>query len=242
MSKLNHTYPIIVVSLFDGDPAMHVAQKLKFDPANNWRQFTDADFRRQEDLKSVQSLHCDLISLGYRDAALRCTNDRFDYSSQADIQLNTTGLADLDIPCGLEQALVSILTPADILLAPLGIGGHVDHLITLKCALSLQNPLALYAEFPYALGVGSSEIAARGQALGLELREQAFICSWHTWLSAASLYRSQVVRLFAGAKPFINSLSRFADQHGDTAYCRIWCTAAANLAGEPSAANSAGSA
>jgi hypothetical protein len=47
---------------------------------------------------------------------------------------------------------VAGLTPADLVLAPLGVGRHVDHLITRRAARELGRPIrtVYYSDFPYS--------------------------------------------------------------------------------------------
>ncbi|WP_020405412.1 PIG-L deacetylase family protein [Hahella ganghwensis] len=242
MHELSDRYEVVVVSLFDGDPETTAVELLNADSEHKWRQFTDAKFRRTEDAKAVRALNARLFSLEYPDAALRCSDDRFVYPSLDDLMIDISQLPNIPVPEDLKNHLAMQIDPSDIVIAPLGIGGHIDHLITLQLARSLDNPIAFYPEFPYALDLTASDISRYCSDLGLKVEPQSVHCSWSAWQAAASLYRSQVIRLFAGRQPFSDSLSRFAAQQGDTACCRIWCTASVNFATEPSSANSAGSA
>lgn len=242
MQEFSRRYDIVVLSVFDGDPETRATVLLNSAQEHKWRQFTDAGFRRREDLKAVQSLNSHLLSMGYPDAALRCDDRDFLYSSLDNLFVDIEHSRKISVPDDLRIHVTSQIEPSDIVLAPLGLGGHIDHLITRKIAMTLDNPIAFYPEFPYALDTSAEEISRYCEALSLKVSEQPFDCPWSPWQTAASLYRSQVIRLFAGRQAFSDALSKFADQQGDAACCRLWCTASVNLATEPDSANRAGSA
>lgn len=240
--EFSNRQDVVVLSLFDGDPEAKAIDLLNSSQEHKWRQFTDARFRRKEDLKAVQSLNGRLLSLGYPDAALRCNDTDFLHASLDDLLVDIDQSHKICVPRDLRTHVTSQIEPSDIIMAPLGLGGHIDHLITREIARTLDNPIAFYPEFPYVLDTGAEDISRYCEALGLEVSEQSISCYWSPWQTAASLYRSQVIRLFVGRQAFSDALSKFADQQGDAACCRLWCTSSVNFATEPDSANKAGSA
>jgi hypothetical protein len=81
-----------------------------------------------------------------------------------------------------------------VVLAPLGIGRHVDHLITRGAAAELTLPVVYYSDFPYSRTAGPDEGFVRGAGLVP-----------HQWLSGRAEnasriagYRTQFAGLFPG--------------------------------------------
>src|SRR5207342_3793161 len=70
-----------------------------------------------------------------------------------DIAKGRVSRGDRDLPRALAAALAD--GPADLaaaaVLAPVGVGAHVDHLITRSTAELLGRPLVWYSDFPYDL-------------------------------------------------------------------------------------------
>jgi LmbE family N-acetylglucosaminyl deacetylase len=101
--------------------------------------------------------------------------------------------ADRELPGRMADALRSELSGSDVLVCPLALGGHVDHLLVRQAAEILQRPMHYYADVPYVLNypqVLSPAVAAFKSRLypvsetGLE-----------TWLKGVAAYRSQVSSL-----------------------------------------------
>lgn len=105
---------------------------------------------------------------------------------------------------GLLEQLTQTLRDAthldDVLVCPLGIGGHLDHLLVREAAEKLDRPLWYYADVPYVLqNPGALLVAARGMLSTLfPIRESGL----QTWIAAIQVYTSQLPTLFRdGAKP-----------------------------------------
>lgn len=109
-----------------------------------------------------------------------------------DIALGRVARADRDLPRVLAAELAGI--DAAAVLAPVGVGAHVDHLLTRRTAELLGRPLVRYSDFPYDLtaAVDRAYLARHG------LREW----TWDTGLPAKQRlvrgYRTQVDALFPG--------------------------------------------
>lgn len=107
-----------------------------------------------------------------------------------DIAKGRVAGADRALPRALADELSDV--DAAVVLAPIGVGAHVDHLITRRTAELLGRPLVLYSDFPYnlATGVDSAYVERHG------LREW----SWDADLTAKQRlirgYGTQVGALF----------------------------------------------
>ncbi|WP_426265945.1 PIG-L deacetylase family protein [Sphingomonas sp. LHG3443-2] len=98
-------------------------------------------------------------------------------------------------------ALLADLRP-DILLAPLGIGGHVDHLVVRDAVAELNNPptTLLWEDWPY---LDRSDLPARDQALGIPAGPDARAAK----LCACAAYASQLGFQFGGKAALRNRLA-----------------------------------
>ena len=115
---------------------------------------------------------------------------------------------------------VAALPPARLLLAPLGVGGHVDHRVVRRAAEASGREIAYYEEFPYsewkwlaverALG-GRRGWDAEALAVTPELAERR--------LEAIRAYVSQVPALFRSEARLAKQLRRATRRAGGE---RIW--------------------
>ncbi len=83
--------------------------------------------------------------------------------------------------------------------APLGIGNHVDHELTRKAANRLGIPLTFYADYPYAREVDGKEILEfmdRSKEWQFEEMPVSEV-GLDKWILAAQAYRSQVSTFWA---------------------------------------------
>jgi LmbE family N-acetylglucosaminyl deacetylase len=104
--------------------------------------------------------------------------------------------ADRYLPRSIAAALRSELRADDVLVCPLTLGGHVDHILVRKAAESLQRPLLYYADVPYILN--DPQVLAPAVT---ELKSQLHPlpeAALDAWLEGVAAYRSQVDSLFKG--------------------------------------------
>lgn len=108
------------------------------------------------------------------------------------------------------------------LVVPLGVGGHIDHLITRAASESLSRPLLYYADFPYA---GDHPEDVEGKTKGFSTPKKTPLSNeaLHAWQTAISAYRSQISSFWRsdekmksavaayGASPYGNCLWSEAD-------------------------------
>ncbi|MBN2388732.1 MAG: PIG-L family deacetylase [Anaerolineales bacterium] len=101
---------------------------------------------------------------------------------------------DTGLPVRIAAALASELLPGDMLVGPLALGAHVDHLLARQALESLGRPLLqYYADFPYlvnypeALSLTVGELSEEFFAIGEE--------SLEAWLEGVAAYASQLSSL-----------------------------------------------
>jgi len=107
--------------------------------------------RRAEDRLCMQSLGLQSIDLGLVDAGFRGRAGLPDYDSLAALRPGRLGAREAGMVDAVAQALPD-LSEALLVLCPLGVGGHVDHLIArAACEARVDaGRLAYYADMPYA--------------------------------------------------------------------------------------------
>lgn len=116
-----------------------------------------SDLRRREDsvFRNCYSPPLGALDLGCVDAPAR------EDATGRPILGGRLSPADIEIVASLSE-IFRRLTAEDSVIAPLGLGGHVDHRIARQAAIDAVGPsrLAFYEELPYAAGIGSEVVAA----------------------------------------------------------------------------------
>ena len=99
-----------------------------------------------------------------------------------------------DLDAEIAPTLAEELRPDDILVCPLTIGGHLDHILTRQAVERLKRPLQYYADIPYLL---KNREALEPAICGLRAEPfrvtKAGLAAWQDGIAA---YRSQTKMLF----------------------------------------------
>ncbi len=99
-----------------------------------------------------------------------------------------------DLDADIAAALTSELLPDDIVVSPLAIGGHIDHVLTRLAAERLDRPLWYYADIPYLINHPEMLVPATK-----ELKETLYPISEKglgVWQNGIAAYASQILLLF----------------------------------------------
>ncbi|WP_339434673.1 PIG-L family deacetylase [Pseudomonas orientalis] len=215
--------PIVLLTLFDGEQAPGGVAHLPMH--ERWRRFAAPERRRQEDCNGAASLGFERLSMGFEDAALRRDHaGHFTYGTPQALFLAPQPEHWPTLEARQVARVQAVLTPEDIVFAPLAIGCHVDHCLTHGLARQLDNRVYYYADFPYAHGLGEQALRVHLESLGLNACEETLRCAWPAWRQAALCYRSQVMMLFGSQGRFLEQLADHCQAQGDEAFCRIWST------------------
>jgi LmbE family N-acetylglucosaminyl deacetylase len=150
--------------------------------------------RRAEDEDAASLVGADLVHFDIPDCIYR-------RSPKGEVLYTETVItsphpADRRMPNRIAAALRSELRKDDILVCPLALGGHVDHVLVRMAAESLQRPLLYYADVPYILN-GPQTLEPANPALESQLY-QVSETDLDAWLEGVAAYRSQVDSLFKG--------------------------------------------
>ncbi len=160
--------------------------------------------RRQEDREALSRLGAEVRFLPWADCIYR--QGPAGEWLYADL-FTRPAPADAPLVDGLRRRLEAL--PAEVrVLAPLAVGGHVDHRLVRQAAEQAARPCWYYADLPYALRHPDSlEAATAGMsALRLPLREEEV----SHWLAAAAAYRSQMAALFGSPEAMRRELRAWA--------------------------------
>lgn len=175
--------------------------------------------RRDEDARAAALLGAQLHHLGLADALHRCDAHGHAVYSSLSALFRKPAAGDSSVSHEIAAALEP-LDPSWIVLAPLGIGRHVDHCHTRDGAkLAAQRAslvLTYYEDFPY----NEKRLAAWGLRRGLEplvvpLSAEAVAAR----CAAIAAYPSQVVPLFGSESKMRSRVTRVVRRLGGE---RLW--------------------
>ncbi|MFD5492544.1 PIG-L deacetylase family protein [Streptomyces sp. GDS52] len=175
-----------------------------------WRSIARPALRRREDRAALTLLGAAHVSLGFTDAALRTSGDRYRYSSALRVR-GPRHADDAPLADELGAALRSCCPPGTRVHGPLAAGRHVDHVLVREAVERLGRPdTAWYEDFPYPLRHRDHE----GMAAGFTPLTSAEI---DTWLAGAAVYASQAQALFDGTDRLRETLLARVRAHGTAA-------------------------
>jgi LmbE family N-acetylglucosaminyl deacetylase len=150
--------------------------------------------RRAEDKAAAAIVGAELIHLDFPDCIYR-RSSKGDYLYTGTV-MTSPAPGDRKLPRRIATALRSGLSQDDLLVCPLSLGGHVDHILVRQAAESLQRPLLFYADIPYVL---NNPQMLEPAVAGLESRSYPVsVTSLEAWLEGVAAYRSQLDSLFKG--------------------------------------------
>jgi LmbE family N-acetylglucosaminyl deacetylase len=223
----------VIVSVFAGSPTDNrspIADHLYADHPNR-DEITH--IRRREDLAAGRRVHADVVQLPHLDALYRTAPNGEPLYHNLE-QIFSTPTIELELTAAehlARQWIADGLLPAHAdVLAPLGIGGHIDHSIVRRAAetahqLSESTPWRLhyYEDQPY--------VSRRPEQHWQDLVPPADVPTvhpltepaWRTKLDAIACYASQLPLLWPDGRLFQDELRAYAKKVGTgTVAERIW--------------------
>lgn len=209
-----------VWTLFAGDPPagrlspfaehMHALWEIRD------RSFGD---RRAEDHRVCAMLGAKYRHFSFRDCIYRRGGPRARFLYPTDKHIfGKLSRADSGLAEELVDEVTRALPPGAQLVCPLGLGNHVDHLLTRLVAERLGRPLLYYEDFPYALqepGKNDKVLASAWESEIFPLSPAAL----NTWQAAVAAYVSQLSVCWETESEMREALSRHLDRVGGV---RLW--------------------
>lgn len=165
--------------------------------------------RLAEETRAMERLGCDFYWAGMLDAIYRVPEA---YYSRETLFAQPTPNDPLHSQLRQLLATLRSRVPHARFHAPLGVGSHVDHLITYAAALAAGgSPLAFYEDFHYVLQPGALEqrlaaVSEHLQARVIPVDQNALARR----ISAIAAYESQVGELFGGADAMAQVIRGYA--------------------------------
>ena len=171
--------------------------------------------RREEDQEAASCVGAKVFHFDTPDCIYR--------RSPGEILLYTTSVfttwnpLETDLPGGIASAITSRLQTNDVLVCPLAIGGHIDHVLTRQAVETLRHPLFYYADIPYLLSRPKSLASiTAGLAVVIHPVSGDGLRAWRNGIAA---YRSQLTMLFKTTRRMRVVISRYWESsHG----IRLW--------------------
>lgn len=102
--------------------------------------------------------------------------------------------AEADLPATMTAILKERIQPDDVLVCPLGIGGHADHIIVRQAVEGLNRPLWYYADVPYVLN--HPEALEPSTRRMTAKRREVSSGGLAAWVRGIAAYESQISTLF----------------------------------------------
>ena len=149
--------------------------------------------RRAEDERAAAIVGAKAVHFdGFPDCIYRCgKNGEPLYPVDVFMEPNP---AEADLPAIMTSTLLPQLASNDVLVCPLGIGGHADHLLVRKAVEGLNRPLLYYADIPYLLNHPEAlgPLTDGGQAEVWKVSSAGL----SAWADGIAAYASQMSTLF----------------------------------------------
>jgi LmbE family N-acetylglucosaminyl deacetylase len=172
--------------------------------------------RRREDRAACRVLGARCRHFMWKDAVYRKAADSSFMYDQS--QQETWHIEDDHLAAAMTDTLLRNLTDSDVLLVPLGLGRHVDHLIVRHAAEQARHsPLLYYPDLPYLqrypheLGPLASNLKGLSYVLSAE--------HIRAWVAAVQLYSTQMAMLEEAAGPIPELIENFASRGRLELYC-----------------------
>lgn len=106
---------------------------------------------RSEDKKALEYLGAESMHLGFIDAAWRSVNGKLVYPNEKEQFSGKISSQDSSLVKDLQKIIVDILMDMHdvVVLGPLAIGGHADHVIANRLVNKLNTTKSFWEDFPY---------------------------------------------------------------------------------------------
>jgi LmbE family N-acetylglucosaminyl deacetylase len=180
--------------------------------------------RKKEDRKAHNYLKCKSHYMDYLECLYRKHDNKHLYPDLNNIY----HLEDNDkkIIKDVEKSLSKIINNYDIILAPLGLGGHADHLVCNKAINNIKNiikgKLYFYEEVAYVCYYyRDNEKSNWGKGLKnmlIEIRDDNF----NKKINSILMYRSQLNILWSDYNQMYNDLDSFSKKYDKNRSVRLW--------------------
>ncbi|MBT7069717.1 MAG: hypothetical protein HN975_02355 [Anaerolineae bacterium] len=160
------------------------------------------DARLTEDRLAALRVNANPRYFDFLDCIYRCADDgEILYPGEIFVSPHP---ADHSLVSKIAEVIAKNLRPDDVLVCPLTIGKHPDHVIVRRAAEQAGQPLRYYVDIPYAFWYPEqlAEITENLEAEAFPISEGELV----VWQEAVAAYSSQLTVLFGGEEMMKNAL------------------------------------
>jgi LmbE family N-acetylglucosaminyl deacetylase len=210
--------PVEIWTIFAGDPPAGPLSEFARQNHALWGLSDDDQVvanRRDEDEAAAAILGAELVHFDFPDCIYRRSPEgEYLYTETVFVDPHPS---ERKLPGRIATALRTKLRQDDVLICPLSLGGHVDHVLVRRAAEALQRRLLYYADIPYVLN--DPETLQVAIAPFTSQRYQVSETGLEAWLQAVAAYISQLDSLFKGPGSLSDAIrSHWAGEAG----LRLW--------------------
>lgn len=215
---------VVVVTICGGAPVQGELSDFAQEIHQSWEAGENpVAVRRKEDEQACRMLDAEPLPLSLPDAVYRKSSrkGRFFYEDEESLfgglDPREEGLIN-----SLAEQLEGLLSTPAVVVAPLGIGNHVDHELTRKAVSRLDREVYYYADFPY---LRSEE---GGQILGHLQHSRDWKAKSYTlsaagikrWQQAGLAYHSQIDTFWENEKIYREEIKHLVEPDDQL---DLWC-------------------
>lgn len=230
ISKLTPFNKVSVITIFTGSPQIQefsdIAQVFHNDC--NLEGLDILKIRCNEDITASTFLGFNITHLGFLDCIYRKLNEHFIYDKRERI-FSTNIYDDTLFLSKVHSSLCNFdLHIYDLIFVPLGLGNHIDHLITRKIVenISFQNNLdskiRFYEDVPYCFYIEEDN---KYNTKLVSYLEELSLDQLNIKLKGISLYKSQFKMFWNTQEEALNNFTKYSNKISnlsDKYYERYW--------------------
>ncbi len=205
---------VVVITVCAGDPPVGELTPFAYDLHRRWGgEGSPVGLRRAEDHVACGRLGAAVVHLPIPDAIYRRSIQGEAFYPDSASLFGTIAAGDAVRIDETAAALERAVPPESEVYVPLGIGAHVDHVLTRHAAERLASPRWYYRDVPYVLhdlaGM-PADPPARATEASIELAEEEI----EIWVAAAGEYHSQLSSFWPDFESLEADLRSFHDHFG----------------------------
>ncbi len=206
-------YPVEVWTICAGEPPKGKLSPFALQLHQRWGNLEDVvPTRRKENQEAAAILGFSTQQFSVPDCIYRHSeNGEYFYTSEASL-FSAIHPGEKLLLDKLALELARRIPPDGQLIAPLGIGNHVDHQLTKQAAEINQKPIWYYADFPYVLkDPGWQEKWLRGYTCAFQrsISDRGL----KVWLEAVLAYHSQISTFWTNENQLGQDLEKLTRQN-----------------------------
>jgi LmbE family N-acetylglucosaminyl deacetylase len=193
--------PVEVWTVMAGDPPTGPVSDLIARVHFEWNTGTPQEtvaLRRIEDRNAARHVGANVRHLKVVDALYRRTNTGNLLYTQDVLGAIPVHPRDAGLVEEVTHQIAENLSQHDTIVCPLGLGNHVDHIITRQAVEALHRPTWYYADVPYVLrnadSLAPATMALKGKTFFISSQGLA------AWQKGIAAYASQMSTLFDGVQ------------------------------------------